>query len=88
MKFDDGSRRFQDYPFQYVQDARISAVYSGPTSSTKIPRGIPAGGIEIQVEGKNLNAILSPKMYVYYDGQQFGSVRIYFIISNFYRTSY
>ncbi|XP_067613977.1 plexin-A2 isoform X3 [Eurosta solidaginis] len=66
MLFDNGQREFDEYNFKYVLDPIIEQVFSGPRGQLKVPRGIPAGGIEISVTGTQFNYIQSPKMYVWH----------------------
>ncbi|XP_049316006.1 plexin-A2 [Bactrocera dorsalis] len=73
MLFDNGPREFNEYNFKYVLDPTIDQVSSGPSSQLKVPRGIPAGGIEIAVTGTQFNYIQSPRMYVYYKSEIFYS---------------
>lgn len=42
----------------------------------KIAKGIPAGGIRLSVTGKNLNSVLNPQMYVFYEDKMYLSVSI------------
>ncbi|XP_054746803.1 plexin-A2 isoform X1 [Anastrepha obliqua] len=71
--FDNGQREFNEYNFKYVLDPSIEQVSSGPSGQLKVPRGIPAGGIEITVTGTQFNYIQSPRMYVYYKSKIFYS---------------
>lgn len=74
MKFDIGDRFFERVKFEYVEDPTIESAESGPAGQTKIPKGIPSGGIKISVTGKNLAYIQNPQMYVYYENKTYASV--------------
>ncbi|KAK4302726.1 hypothetical protein Pmani_025199 [Petrolisthes manimaculis] len=76
MNFDNGRRFLEGKFFTYVEDPRISSVKSGRAGQTGLrngPRGIPAGGIVITVDGSNFNVIREPKMYVIYKEEEFTS---------------
>ncbi|XP_013784646.1 plexin-A2-like [Limulus polyphemus] len=68
VKFDKGLRSFDDYQFLYVNDPRVSNVEAG-SSRQKGPRGIPSGGITINVKGSYLNTIQEPQIYVEVNGE-------------------
>lgn len=71
MIFDNGPREFNEYNFKYVEDPSIKEVSSGPSGQIKVPKGIPAGGIQISVTGTNFEYIQSPSIYVYYKNKIF-----------------
>ncbi|KAF6215982.1 hypothetical protein GE061_000319 [Apolygus lucorum] len=71
MKFDDGDRTNDAQKFEYVLDPTIDFVESGVAGQIKIPKGIPAGGIRITVNGQNLNCVQQPQMYVIYNDKRF-----------------
>lgn len=71
MKFDRGDRAFDREEFEYVEDPVIEYADSGVASQTRMPKGIPSGGIKIQIVGKNLASVQFPQMYVYHDNQIF-----------------
>lgn len=71
MIFDDVIREYNGL-FSYVDDPVIVSVESG-SAGTKIPKGIPAGGVKISVTGKNLEFIQNPQIYVYHEGKMFMS---------------
>ncbi|XP_014213127.1 plexin-A4 [Copidosoma floridanum] len=70
MHFDESIRQYNGF-YEYVQDPEIVSVESGVGGQLKIPKGIPSGGIKINVTGRNLGYIEKPEMYVYYEGKQF-----------------
>ena len=72
MRFDNSERQYNGF-YEYVDDPVIISVESGVTGQTKIPKGIPSGGIKINITGKNLAYIQKPEMYVYYEGKQYFS---------------
>lgn len=72
VRFDNGVRVFEDYTFLYVEDPTITSVESA-NGQPKIPRGCPAGGMMIAVQGTNLNAVQRPMMYLELDGEMFNS---------------
>lgn len=72
MEFDSGERQLNSVPFEYVDDPIIDYATSGG-SGQKVPKGIPAGGVKITVVGRNFRSIQEPKIYVYYNDQQFTS---------------
>ncbi|XP_067122896.1 plexin-A2-like [Centruroides vittatus] len=72
MKFDNGLRVYEK-EFEYVDNPTISSIESGPSGQRGIPKGIPSGGIMITVKGTNLNAVVAPKMYVMYEGEEYRS---------------
>lgn len=74
MKFDNGGREFNGELFQYVADPIIDYVSSGPIGQIKSPKGIPSGGIKIDVIGNQFKYIQRPMMYVYYEQKMFLSV--------------
>lgn len=71
MKFDKGDRSFEDVKFEYVEDPVIESAESGAAHPTKVPKGIPAGGIKISVTGKHFQSIQKPQMYVFYEQKMF-----------------
>ncbi|XP_066903023.1 plexin-A2 isoform X1 [Halyomorpha halys] len=72
MKFDEGDRPFDKKFFEYIEDPEIDSVESGVTTGQiKVAKGIPAGGIRISVTGKNLNSVLNPRMYVFYEDKMY-----------------
>lgn len=74
VHFDDGRRIFEYYKYLYVEDPRIITVYSGSGTNRGDPRGIPSGGILVNVEGQNMNFIQHPMIYVKVsDGEEFTS---------------
>lgn len=74
MKFDKGDRFLENMMFEYVEDPVIESAESGAASQIKVPKGIPAGGINISVTGRNLGYIQKPQMYVFYEQKMFISV--------------
>lgn len=66
MTFDKGKRECVNEMFEYVEDPVIQYMDSGQ-SQKEIPKGIPSGGIKIEVMGQNLRSVLQPEMYVYYE---------------------
>ncbi|CAH1158754.1 unnamed protein product [Phyllotreta striolata] len=67
MKFDKGDRYLDSMMFEYVDDPIIESAESGVANQIKVPKGIPAGGIQISVTGRNLAFIQKPQMYVFYE---------------------
>ncbi|CAG0905179.1 unnamed protein product, partial [Cyprideis torosa] len=57
--------------FAYVDDPVITSVESGIRGQAKVAKGIPAGGITLNVKGRNLDIIQRPKMYIYYKDRLF-----------------
>ncbi|CAG0885210.1 unnamed protein product [Cyprideis torosa] len=57
--------------FAYVDDPVIISVESGIRGQAKVAKGIPAGGITLNVKGRNLDIIQRPKMYIYYKDRLF-----------------
>jgi plexin A len=73
MYFDNSMREYNGF-FEYVDDPKIESVESGVGGGQlKIPKGIPSGGIKINITGTNLGYIQKPEMYVYYEGKQYFS---------------
>lgn len=70
MNFDKGKRNLRNDYFEYVDDPVIESMDSGQTQKD-VPKGIPSGGIKIEVNGKNLQSVQHPQMYVYFDGEIF-----------------
>ncbi|CAL4110360.1 unnamed protein product [Meganyctiphanes norvegica] len=76
MQFDNGKRNLEGKYYKYVEDPEIMSVKSGRAGlagQRKGPRGIPAGGIIITVDGRNFDVIKEPKMYVEYKGKKYPS---------------
>lgn len=80
MKFDTNSRELTNQHFDYVVDPVISMVTSNALRmplkpqempAVKFPRGIPVGGLQVHVYGKNFNSIQEPKFIVRYGGREF-----------------
>ena len=72
MIFDHGKARVLDRKrYEYVEDPRIEFAFSGNTGQSKIPKGIPSGGINITVVGTHFDYIQDPEIYVLHDGGQF-----------------
>ncbi len=58
MHFDHGKARVLERKrFEYVEDPTIEYSYSGNTGQAKIPKGIPAGGVNITVVGTNFEYV-------------------------------
>lgn len=81
MRFDTNLRELTNQHFDYVVDPVISVVTSNalrmplkpqdmPTQ-VKVPRGIPVGGLQVHVYGKNFDSIQEPKFIVRYGGREF-----------------
>lgn len=78
LRFDNGERLFTDYNFLYTEDPEVDMVTSLQASVSHIgrsgittyapPKGIPAGGINVHVRGKNFLCIQEPRLYVVVDG--------------------
>jgi len=66
-KFDQRERIY-DPGFSYVDNPVISFEKDKPI------RGIPAGGINVTIEGRNFDVIQDPFMYVLYNGSKYISV--------------
>uniref|UniRef100_A0A1B6CQ54 Sema domain-containing protein n=1 Tax=Clastoptera arizonana TaxID=38151 RepID=A0A1B6CQ54_9HEMI len=73
MKFDKGDRQYDKELFEYVDDPNIESAESGVAGQIKTAKGVPAGGIQISVSGKNLLYIQKPQMYVYFNNKIFYS---------------
>uniref|UniRef100_A0A1A9VAI8 Sema domain-containing protein n=1 Tax=Glossina austeni TaxID=7395 RepID=A0A1A9VAI8_GLOAU len=73
MMFDNGPREFNEYNYKYVLDPTVEQVSSGPSGQLKVPKGIPAGGIQISVVGTQFNYIQNPNMYVIFKNKTFVS---------------
>ena len=74
MTFDHGKARILDRKrYEYVEDPRIEFAYSGNTGQTKIPKGIPSGGINITVVGTHFDYIQEPEIYVLHDGARYSA---------------
>ena len=57
--------------YEYVENLKIEFAYSGNTGQTKIPKGIPSGGINITVVGTHFDYIQDPEIYVLHDGSSY-----------------
>ena len=74
VRFDQGIRSFEDYRFLFVDDPKILLVESNTAGGQRgQPRGIPGGGITINVKGSNLNSVQRPLMYVEVEGIKYNS---------------
>lgn len=80
MTFDGNPRELTNQHFDYVEDPEISIVSSSTLRmplkpqempTIKFPRGIPAGGLQVHVYGKNFNSIQKPKFIVRSAGRMF-----------------
>lgn len=69
MKFDQRERIY-DPGFSYVENPVIFFEKDKPI------RGIPAGGINVTIEGRNFDVIQEPHMYVLFNGSKYISVSI------------
>lgn len=72
MEFDRSIRKYEAKPFEFRDNPTIISVSSDRNGKIP-PKGIPAGGIKIYVNGTNFEVIEKPKMDVYYGGKQFNS---------------
>ncbi|CAH2239860.1 jg4548 [Pararge aegeria aegeria] len=73
MRFDNGMRTLEREKFEYIEDPVVVSVESGPplASQRKQPKGIPSGGINIKVMGRNFHSIQFPQIYVYHDNRPY-----------------
>ena len=74
MTFDHGRARVLDKKrYEYVEDPKIEFAFSGNTGQSKIPKGIPSGGINITVRGMHFEFIQNPEMYVIHERKRYKS---------------
>ena len=71
VKFDSGLKTFEYYNFLYEDDPSVFSVQS--STSNDGPRGIPSGGILINVQGQHLKIIQRPQFYIEVGGEYFAS---------------
>ncbi|CAG0902543.1 unnamed protein product [Cyprideis torosa] len=71
MRFDGKERELESPWSAYVDDPVIISVESGIRGLAKVAKGIPAGGITLNVKGRNLDIIQRPKMYIHYKERLF-----------------
>ncbi|CAN8028799.1 unnamed protein product, partial [Ixodes persulcatus] len=62
VKFDDGRRELGEYMFTFVEDPSIDSVESAYAGTPA--RGIPSGGLTVNVKGRNLDVVREPALYV------------------------
>jgi len=71
VKFDNGWRTLDKTKFKHVKNPEINSVESGPSSPGGSPKGIPSGGINVIVQGSNLDSVSHPLMFVEVDGVRY-----------------
>ena len=72
MTFDHGKARVLERKrYEYVEDPRIEFAFSGNTGQSKIPKGIPSGGVNITVVGTHFDYIQQPEIYVLHDNSRY-----------------
>lgn len=72
MTFDNVTREYAKVAFQYKDDPTIVSIETAKFSD-RAPKCIPAGGLDVIVNGTNLKIIQKPLLYVYYGGKHFYS---------------
>lgn len=72
MMFDRGRRMYDESLYEYLPDPEVVAVTSyGSGQINPGPRGTPAGGSYVFVEGSNLEEVSRPQIVVSYNGQDY-----------------
>lgn len=72
MTFDNATREFSHYGFEYKSDPTIVSVETAKFNDNA-PKCIPAGGLDVIVHGTNLNVVQKTSLYVDYGGKHFYS---------------
>ncbi|XP_067122895.1 plexin-A1-like, partial [Centruroides vittatus] len=72
IKFDNDFR-ISEQQFQYVDNPIITSVQSQLYNEKNVLKGIPSGGLTVYIEGTNLDAVESPKMYLIFENEKYRS---------------
>ncbi|CAN8011078.1 unnamed protein product, partial [Ixodes pacificus] len=68
VTIDNGGRELEGYMFTFVEDPAIDSVES--INAGTPARGIPSGGLTVNVKGRNLDVVREPALYVTVDSQR------------------